>query len=214
LPAALIVWSVYCYRRPWLSGLLLGVATGGFLFPVLTAPIWLSFYRRNGARRFLFWFLVGLGTSLGLTALVLWSNGALSRTLHHVWTLFMSDFQPLTGLPSIWHGVHGAYRLPVFVLHLSLVILTGFWPSPKNLGHVVALSAAVLIGIQFWFADQGGVYVLWYLPLLILLIFRPNLADRFPPPQPSTPSWPARLVVRILEWAARKIQPPQPAQTI
>ena len=37
------------------------------------------------------------------------------------------------------------------------------WPSPKNLSHLIALSAAVLIGVQFWHADRGGVYVLWYL---------------------------------------------------
>jgi hypothetical protein len=214
LPAALLVWAVYCYRRPWLSGLLLGLASGSFFFPVLTAPIWLSFYRRAGARRFLAWFLLGAGASLGLTALVLWSDGRLSKTLQLV--LSLSDIQPwrLPGNPSIWHGVHGAYRLPVCLLHLALVVLTGFWPSPKNLGHVIALSAAVLIGIQFWYADQGGVYVLWYLPLLILLIFRPNLADRFPPPPPTHPFWPARVVVRILEWVLRLIQPPQPAQTV
>jgi hypothetical protein len=213
LPAALIVWAIYGYRRPWLSGLLLGLAAGAFFFPILTAPIWLSFYRRSGARRFLLWFLVAAGASLGLTALVLWSDGTLARTLQL--SLSVPDLQPwrLTSLPSIWHGVHGAYRLPVCILHLALVILTGFWPSPKNLGHVIALSAAVLIGIQFWYADQGGVYVLWYLPLLVLMIFRPNLADRFAPPQPTTPSWPARVLARCLNWVVRRIQPPEPAQT-
>ena len=44
----------------------------------------------------------------------------------------------------------------------------------------MALSAAVLISIQFWYADRGGVYILWYLPLLLLTIFRPNLEDRVP----------------------------------
>src|SRR5262249_28464512 len=52
----------------------------------------------------------------------------------------------------------------------------------KNLAHVLALSAAVLVGMQFWYADQGGVYILWYLPLLLLLVFRLNLSDRCPLP--------------------------------
>jgi hypothetical protein len=43
------------------------------------------------------------------------------------------------------------------------------------------LSSAVLIGTQFWYADQGGIYVLWYLPLFLLMVFRPNLEDRRPP---------------------------------
>src|SRR5262249_46827757 len=72
LPAALLVWAVYAYRRPWLSGLLLGLGAGMFFFPALTVPIWLSFYRRSGARRFLFWCALSAGESLGLTALVLW----------------------------------------------------------------------------------------------------------------------------------------------
>jgi len=52
---------------------------------------------------------------------------------------------------------------------------------------VLALTAAVLIGIQFWYADQGGVYVLWYLPLLLLLVFRPNLSAC--QPQPPGDDW-------------------------
>ena len=63
-------------------------------------------------------------------------------------------------------------------------IATAFWPTPKNLAHVIALSAAVLIGIQFWYAEQGGIYVLWYLPFLLVLVFRPNLLDRRPLPGP------------------------------
>jgi hypothetical protein len=59
--------------------------------------------------------------------------------------------------------------------------VTPFWPNPKNLAHVLALTATLIIGIQFWYSDQGGVYVLWYLPLLLLMMFRPNLADRRPP---------------------------------
>lgn len=213
LPAALMVWAIYAWRRPWLSGLLLGIAAGTSFFPALTAPIWLSFYRQGGAKRFLTLFALGAGMSLGGTALVLWWDGNLARSLQLI--VGLTDWQPWrrTVLPSIWHGVHGAYRLPLFILHLALVIATAFWPSPKNLGQVIALSAAVLIGIQFWYANQGGLYVLWYLPLLVLLIFRPNLADRLPPPQPPSPSRLSGLLTRFIEWLVGRIQPPEPAQT-
>ena len=53
-----------------------------------------------------------------------------------------------------------------------------YWPSPKNLAHVIALCAAVFISLQWWFADQGGVYTFWYVPLMLLMVFRPNLQDR------------------------------------
>src|SRR5207237_674912 len=70
--------------------------------------------------------------------------------------------------------------IPIFLAYMALLILTAIWPWPKNLAQVIALSAALLVGIQFWYADQGGVYVLWYLPLLLLLVFRPNLEERRP----------------------------------
>jgi len=35
-----------------------------------------------------------------------------------------------------------------------------------------------MLGTQFWHANLGGLYMAWYLPLLILTIFRPNLEDR------------------------------------
>jgi hypothetical protein len=214
LPAALLIWAVYCYRRPWLVGLLLGIAAGTCFFPALTAPIWLSFYRKGGARRFLTWFIAAAGASLGLTAVILWVDGSLADTLRLIVSL--TDWQPWrrSGLPSIWNGMHGAYRLPIFILYAAFVILTGFWPTPKNLGHVIALSAALLIGIQFWYADQGGVYVLWYLPLLVMMIFRPNLSDRYPPPQPESPPWLTKLMTRLVDWVVKRIQPPEPAQTV
>jgi hypothetical protein len=35
-----------------------------------------------------------------------------------------------------------------------------------------------MLGTQFWLAGNGGVYQGWYLPLLLLTVFRPNLEDR------------------------------------
>jgi hypothetical protein len=208
LPSALLVWAIFCYRRPWLSGVLLGLAAGSFFFPVLTLPVWISFYRKRGVGRFLTAFLLAVGLSLAITSIVLLADGQFARTLHTLWTT--ADWQPWmkSNLDSIWMGVHGAYRLPVFILYIAFVITTSFWPSPKNLGHLVALCAAVLIGIQFWYADQGGVYVLWYLPLVVLMIFRPNLTDRVPPQPPPLPNWPSRLGKRLADGAVRFLKSP------
>jgi hypothetical protein len=88
---------------------------------------------------------------------------------------------------SFWLGVHWAYRIPVFLVYVVFLVGTGWWPKPKNLAHLIALCAAILIGVQFWYADRGGVYVLWYLPLLLMLMFRPNLSERFAPPDQEEP---------------------------
>jgi hypothetical protein len=108
---------------------------------------------------------------------------------------------------GLWQGSHWAYRLPVFIAYAAFIVLTAFWPTPRNLAQVIAQSAAVVIGVQFWYADQGGVYVLWYLPLLLLMVFRPNLADVRPPGLPARGAWVfARIRRAAGRWRARDVQ--------
>lgn len=181
-PAAFTVWAVYAYRRPVLSGALLGVAAGTTFFPVLLFPLWFGFYRGGrGSGRFALGFALTAGLGLGITAAILIWSGQLREYLNVA--LSLSDWQawkaPKT--EGIWLGSRWAYRIPVFIAYMAFIVLTIFWPKPRNLAQVIAQSAAVVIGVQFWYADQGGVYVLWYLPLVILMVFRPNLVEVRPP---------------------------------
>jgi hypothetical protein len=43
---------------------------------------------------------------------------------------------------------------------------------------LIAYTAAVMVAAQFWHAYGGGLYIGWFLPLLLLTIYRPNLEDR------------------------------------
>jgi hypothetical protein len=182
LPAALLLWAIYSYRRPDRSGLLVGLASGAMFFPLVTLPIWISFYWGRGVKAFLRSFILTLLFSLSLAALVLSFDGQLAQSLQLTFNL--SDWQPWQPARSegFWTGFHWAYRLPIFILYTAFVLTTLFWPAPKNLAHLLALSAAALVGVQFWYADHGGMYVLWYLPLVLLLMFRPNLSESFPEP--------------------------------
>ena len=58
--------------------------------------------------------------------------------------------------------------------------MTSCWPAEKNLGELIAMSAALLIASQFWYLDEGGTLVLLYLPLLLLMDV-PADAPRPPP---------------------------------
>lgn len=182
-PTALLLWAVAAYRLPLVAGLVIGLAAGSAYFPVFLLPAWVSFYRGRGAGRFLGAALVAASVSLAVVGLLLWLDGDLPARLQSA--LNLSDWQPWKQptAEGFWTRVAWAwaYRLPVFIAFMTFVLATAFWPMPKNLAHLLALSAAVLIGIQFWYANQGGLYVLWYLPLVLLLVFRPNLADRQPP---------------------------------
>jgi hypothetical protein len=201
LPTAFLVWAVFCYRRATLAGWLLGLAAGTSVFPALLFPLWFGFYTRRGAGRFALAFLAATAASVGITALVLWVGPS---GLNLVTALHLTEWKPWTAptTESVWTGTHWAYRLPLFVLFVGFLVGVTVWPNPKNLSHLVAQSAAVLIGVQFWHADRGGQYVLWYLQLLLLLVFRPNLTAAEPPPiQPGS------VLVRWAGAAWRRVRP-------
>jgi hypothetical protein len=214
-PMALIIWAVAAYRKPTLAGFLMGLATGTVYFPLFTLPVWLSFYGRRGAGRFGVACLITVSLCLTGVAFLWWSDGAWPRSVFSA--LSLSDWQPWTepqpGTPGFWNAVPGywAYRLPVFIAFGAFVVATAFWPKPKNLGHLLALCTAIFIGIQFWYADQGGVHVFWYLPLLLLLIFRPNISDRLPPVIDPENDWVrlwSRRLGRFTLWLFRVPNPP------
>jgi hypothetical protein len=206
LPTALLLWALYAYRRPTVAGLLLGLAAGTVYFPAFLAPLWAGFYWRRGVGRFLAVFLLAALLSLTVT-------GTLFSLPHE-----LAEWQPWKppSTDSFWlwfdgTGVHWVYRIPVFVAFLAFVGLTAVWPAPKNLAHLIALSAAVLVGIQFWYADQGGVYVLWYSPLLLLMAFRPNLSDRRPPLINPETDWLSQLGQRFGKFILRQLGVEEPA---
>src|ERR1041385_8755897 len=64
LPMALFLGAVLMYRFPSAAGFFLGVATATTYFPLFVLPIWLSFYRQQGAGRFLFAFVATVGLCL------------------------------------------------------------------------------------------------------------------------------------------------------
>lgn len=181
--AALIVCAVWQYERPMVAGALLGLAGGWIPACLGLLPLWTGFYMRRGARRFLA-LAIGVPLVCGalaatVTGLSEWALALGARSLAEAgfWpfgepsTRFLSE--------SIWAGVDLSYRLPVLVLYFALVCITAVWPMNKNLGELISLSAALLIASQFWYVDRGGTLILLYLPLVLLMIFRPNIRLRY-----------------------------------
>jgi hypothetical protein len=209
LPAALLVAAVALYRYPLLAGLCMGTASSLVFFPLLLLPLWFSFYRRRGALRF----LAAAGFVLTCAVIYLWMDEELRPQLLSAlgwnesaaapeanWRAWNPSAAPTA--EGLWTGLalHYAYRLPLFIAYLALIIVTAVRPSPKNLAHLLAISGALVLGIQFWYADAGGIYVLWYLPFLVLLLFRPNLAEKFPAQIDPAADW----LNRSLHWAKRR----------
>jgi hypothetical protein len=64
----------------------------------------------------------------------------------------------------------------VIVGYFLMMVTLLIWPRQKNVEHLIAYSAALIVGTQFWYPQQGGVYLLWYLPVLLMAVFRPRIA--------------------------------------
>lgn len=183
LPAALVAWAFVAYRRPMVAGGLLGLACGTVFYPVFLLPLWASFYGRRGAVRF--------GLALGIVAAVLLGTLALTsadqssfrlQTIGSIkWTLLEFRDADTSGFWSLYDP---AYRIPLFAAFAVMVVVLTIWPRTKTLEDLLAHSAAIIIGTQFWYPQKGGVYVLWYLPMILMAVFRPRL-NHLGPPQPE-----------------------------
>ncbi len=174
LPAALILWAVVCHQRPILAGGLLGLACGTVFFGLFLLPIWIAFYWKRGVVRFAG--AVTCVTALLIASLLLTSADSASFTRQIIGSIDWSAlrFEGGEGL-GFWSLYDAAYRIPVFATFcVSLVMLT-IWPFEKTLEHLLAHSAAVIVATQFWYPNEGGIYILWYLPLVLAVVFRPRL---------------------------------------
>ncbi len=175
VPAALLVWAIAAYRRPMIAGVLIGLAGGLIYYPLFLLPLWCGFYWRRGLARFI------IGAALSLSVLVASLAFASPDT-----AAFMAQLKLMIGwrnpqgaeLSGFWQYYDRAYRIPVLAAFVALCGSLAVWPAQKNLGTLLSCSAAVMLAAQFWHANQGGLFMAWYLPLLILTIFRPNLEDR------------------------------------
>jgi len=177
LPGALVVWAIVFYRWPLLSGAMIGLAFGTIFYPIFLLPLWISFYWQRGLVRF----LVGAVAMVAVLVLVL---ALKSEDTAALWEKLRAWFNIVTPLAKgQMSGVWGEYwrpiyRYPIIAGHIGLSLSLALWPAQKNLGTLIAYSAAMMLGTQFWFAHSGGLALAWYLPLLLLTTFRPNLEDR------------------------------------
>jgi hypothetical protein len=176
LPAALLVWAIVAYRRPLISGVLMGLAIGTTYYPMFLLPLWVAFYWERGLVRF----SVGVLCTLAVLTSVLALNAAnYDEFLVQVQQMF-GFMMPTMKRSGFWGLSFNdpVFRIPVLAAFVVMSATLAIWPAQKNLGTLLSCSAAVMIGTQFWNAYGGGLYMAWYLPLLLLTIFRPNLEDR------------------------------------
>ena len=177
LPGALMLWAIAAYRRPCIAGGLIGLAMGTIYYPVFLLPLWCGFYWERGVRRF----ALGVATALASLVVALWFTSPDAAVfLGQLRQMFGWIFPNEVSLEGFWAlpMQDAVFRLPVLAAFVAMMATLAIWPAPKNLGTLMSCTAAVLLGSQFWKAHNGGLFMAWYLPVLLLVVFRPNLENR------------------------------------
>lgn len=176
MPAAFMVWAFVFYRRPVVAGIFVGMAAGIVYYPLFLLPLWLSFYWPRGRTKF----LIGVTSTLGVLAIsLIFRSTDFADYLANLRTMFGVWSPQMEGLQGIWAlGWDSIYRIPLLMLFVVLSSAFAIWPAQKNLGTLFSCSAAVMLVVQFWHGFGGGLLMAWYLPIVIMTIFRPNLEDR------------------------------------
>ncbi len=178
IPAALILWSVALYRRPLIAGIGIGTAAALVFYPIFLVPLWCSFYWKRGWIRF----FSGAALAVAVFSLLLvFSPTSLGNYGSQLGHLFGKSSLYIFSQPrpeGLWEFFDNIYRIPVMAIFSVFAFGMMIWPSHKHFGTLLSCSTFLMLIVQFWQLHQGGLYFAWYLPLMILTIFRPNLEDR------------------------------------
>lgn len=181
LPAACLIWAIASYRRPTVAGVLLGLACGTLFFAVFLLPLWAVFYGRKGALRFgvsVLAIVAVLATCLMMISgdadsfynrVVMSTNWTVYRLLDDTLSISQTSVSQLL------------IRIPMAAVFFVMLTAMTVLPRPRNLENLLANSTALVVAAQMWYPDDIGTYVQWYMPLFLLVVFRPRL-DRFMPP--------------------------------
>lgn len=174
-PIVLLLGALLRFQHPVQSGSLIGVASALFFFPVFLVPLWLSFYGFRNSIRFAIALVAGSLTVLAVNSV--FPTIGLPVNAFDFSTLNFSG----EGNAGIWAGVQNIWRLPIFVLFLVMVGVLCWWPAGRTLEILVTRLTALLIGIPFWNIQGDSAFPLWYIPFLLMIIFRPSLSHLAPP---------------------------------
>ncbi|MCA9009261.1 MAG: hypothetical protein KDB01_05915 [Planctomycetaceae bacterium] len=181
LPAACLIWAIASYRKPTVAGILLGLACGTLFFAIFLLPLWAVFYGRKGAMRF---GASVLGVVIVLAACLMMISGDADSFFNRVvtstnWTVYrlLDESLTITHTPVS----HLFIRIPMAAIFFVMLTAMTALPRPRNLENLLANSTALVVSAQMWYPDDIGSYVQWYMPLFLVVVFRPRL-DRFTPP--------------------------------
>jgi hypothetical protein len=179
LVAALLVWSLVAFASPLGRGALLGIATMTKFAPLALAPLYVA-----GERGLLDWMrerraqwrpaLVCSGALLAAIVLLA-AHPAVDPGLATFWDRTVVSQADRVSPFSVWGqaDLEWLHRL-VEAGAVALAIAVALVPRRRDLAGIAALGGAVMIAVQLTAEHWFYLYIVWFLPMLLVAIAAPR----------------------------------------
>ena len=175
LLAALLIWSLALFAQPLARGALLALAVATKFAPLALVPLFLA--GRDGLATARSTLRARLRPSLrfagafAATALLIFAHPLIDPGIATFWERTIGSQAGRESPFSIWGQVdlevlHTAVKVAAVGLALTVALL----PRRRSMAQVGALGAAVMIAVQLTAEHWFYLYIVWFLPLLLLAI--------------------------------------------
>lgn len=193
LVAALVVLALLVASRPVPRGAVTALAGLTKFAPLALAPLFAT-YREPGADRSRIAEAAWFAVAFGLTAGVVMLPAFLGSGIEVFWQRTL-EFQSERGSPfSVW-GFREGWETAQHVAQAGAVVLAlvvAVVPRRRDVVTLAALAAAVLIAAQLGVTHWFYLYVVWFLPPVLLALLGRDLVGR----DEVTPAEPAPAAAR------------------
>ena len=174
LLAALLIWGLVAFASPAGRGALLAVAAMTKFTPLVLAPLWLA-GRRGLASAPLARPRLAFAAAFAAVLALLLAHPAVDPGLGTFWERTVASQLDRSSPFSIWGQADLGLLHTLAKLGLAgLVIAIAFVPRERDLRGIAALGAAATIGAELVAEHWFYLYIVWFLPLLLVAIAAPR----------------------------------------
>lgn len=169
LPAALMIAALVAATSPGGRGILIGLAGLIKLAPLGLIPLFSTYRWAHDRPRTVSLFGLGLFIALILGLAVVLLHGGSPRAFYEASLGFQADRLSPFSLWGLYDGL-GTVQTVVQVLGVAFGVAVAFVPKREDVIGLAALSAAVLVALQLGLGYWFFLYVVWWIPLVLVAL--------------------------------------------
>jgi hypothetical protein len=183
LVALIVVLVLLALNGPVKRGVLVGVGAASKFFPAILLPL-VAVGRGDGDQRTIRKVLAGFVVAVGASFAVFLPPGGLQE----VWDHTLGFQLTRTDIFSIWalHSTLAPIKLALEAFAVILSVAVAFRPrGVRTTAQIAALGAAVTIALQLPALHWFYLYIVWFLPLVLVAVLAAD-GPASPEPTPAT----------------------------